>query len=164
MKYQMKCMEGDEPRIIVTPEFVSRNKLAIDYDAARNLMHRETDFLNFGREVAVDYLTFNECREFLKDEYIQKVKAGELEYKRISDVNEAAQDFLDYMVFAWTKAVDERGLSAERSIIKLSAWMEILSRKDVANILNNKRLYNPYGRRALKAACKELGIQYPKYL
>lgn len=160
----MKCYEGDEPRINVTDEFVAKNNFKIDLDAARKIVSDEspiTDFFGFSIGVAVDYLPFEEAKKHLIEE-----KWPELEntWKPITDVYEAAQDFLDYMVFAWMKAMDERGLSASRSVVKLAAWMHILSRPDVADILMDDGLYDPYGRPALRKACEVLGITFPDYL
>jgi len=36
-EFEMKCYAGDEPRIIVTEDFVTRNKLSISQEAAREL-------------------------------------------------------------------------------------------------------------------------------
>lgn len=162
----MKCLTGFESRIDVTLEFIERNNLAINIQVAKEIaiLQRDNDFFNFQQEVAIDFLSLNECQGILDEEYFQKVKCGEIEFEYISDVAEAAQDFLDYMVFAWGKAMDERGLSASRSLMKLSAWMEILGRKDIAEILQDAGLYAPYGRPALRKACQLLGIECPDYL
>lgn len=165
MEYKMKCYSGNEPRIKVSQKFIETNRLSINVQAAKDIMYRETSFfLDFECEVAIDFLPFKEGRYFFNKDYIRKVESGEVKHKYISDVKEGVQDFLDYMVFAWMKVMDERGLSAMRSIIKLSTWMEILNRKDIADILSDEKLYNPFGRPALKKACDELGIKYPDYL
>lgn len=163
MEYEMKCLAGREPRIHVTDDFVRRNNLKIDPEAAINIM-RESSFLGFEKEVASSFLTLEQAQEFLSDEGKDKYYADPSSWSMISDVNEAAQDVLDYMVFGWMKAIDERGISSSRSIQKLSAWMKILSRPDVADILTNNDRYSPYGRPALKDACVALGIPYPDYL
>ena len=163
MEYELKCLDGDEPRILVTDEFVENNKLMINPAKALEIMEDETSFFGFGKEVASDYLNFEQCKKFLKKEFIEKYEAGE-EFKMVTDIKEAAQDFLDYMVFAWMKAMDERGISASRSIEKLAAWMKILNRDDVADVLGDDNLYNPYGRPALKKACEMLGIEHPENL
>ena len=147
MSYEMKVYEGDEPRIDVTDEFISNNNL-----------------FGFGTSTAIDFLPLEGYRKFYKEEYLAKVDSGEEKHEHISDVKEAAQDFLDYMVFAWMKATDERGISASRSIRKLEVWMKILGRPDVAQVLDDDSFYDPYGRPALKEACKLLNITYPDYL
>ena len=131
----------------------------------KEFIENEDDFLGFSKDVAIYFVSFEEAKPLLKPEYVEKVVSGEKEFSPpITDVMEAAQDFLDYMVFAWMKAMDERGISASRSITKLASWMRILNRPDIAAILDDDDLYDPYGRPALRKACVELGITYPDYL
>lgn len=155
MTYKMKCCPGDEPRIEVTDEFIEKNSLKINIDAAKKVMDSESIFLGFDKQVAIDFLT--------DEDAIQRKHEPPVN-GQISDVKEATQDFLDYMVFAWSKATNERGISAMRSVIKLGTWMKILSRPDVAEALLDDDLYTPYGRPALREACEMLGIQVPDYL
>ncbi len=163
--YEMKCYPGDEPRIIVSEDFVKRNNFKINQDAVIEIIEGTDDFFGFSKSVAFDYLPLIEnTKKYFKDEYLKKIENKEIEHIHITDIYEAAQDFLDYMVFAWMKAMDEKGISASRSIYKLSAWMKILNRSDIADILTKDSLYYPYGRPALKEACKQLGIKYPDYL
>lgn len=164
MDYAQKCCPGNEPRIMVTDEFVAQNRLAIIPEVAKTIMNDADDYFGFAREVAIDFLPFEDAKQYLKPEYILKVAGGATAYVQITDVKEAAQDFLDYMVFAWMKAMDERGISASRSVLKLATWMKILGRPDVANILEDDHLFAPYGRPALRKACLVLGIDCPTYL
>lgn len=160
MAYEMKCCAGDEPRIDVSDDFINKNKLSINEEKAVEIFSGNS-FFGFDKEVAADFLSFDKVKHIYKDEYVKLVESGEKEYKQIVDIKEAAQDFLDYMVFAWMKALDERGISASRSIQKLSAWMKILGRSDIADTLDDDDLYNPYGRPALRASCDKLDISYP---
>ena len=160
-EYKQKTLAADEPRILVTREFVEKNKLSINQENAKKLMQVE-DMFGFGRGVAIDVLPFEEVKDSLKEEYIKEVEAGKKKWEFITDVYEITQDFLDYMTFAWMKAQDQRGISAGRSIEKLSAWMKILNREDLAEVLNGS--YNPYGAPALIECCKNLGIKVPDSL
>lgn len=161
-KYEMKCYAGDDPRIEVTAEFIERNKLKLDIEVARDVFKHADDFFDSGKEVAHAFLPYDEVKNIFIDEYRKKVESGETEYHQITDVEEAAQDFLDYMVFAWMKARDERGLSAIRSIIKLGTWLKIMGRPDVAEILNEEaESSDDYGKRALRAVCDMMGIECP---
>lgn len=157
MTYEMKCLPGDEPRIEVTQEFVKKNNFKIDKRAAERIMKLKTgDNFGFKSEVACLFLPFKKVKQFLRDDYVAEIENGEVEFHQITDVMEAVQDFLDYMVFAWMKADEGRGISASRSIDKLSAWMMILSRPDIAKILQDDSLFNPYGKPALRKACEIL--------
>lgn len=165
MTYEMKCFPGDEDRIEVTQEFIKQNNFKIDKRAAERIMKLKTgDYFGFKSEVALQFLPFRKVKQFLCDDYVAKVEKEEVEFHQITDVMEAVQDFLDYMVFAWMKADEGKGLSASRSIDKLSAWMMILSRPDVAKILQDYSLYSPYGKPALRKACEILGINCPDYI
>ena len=162
MKYEMKCCAGDDPRIEVTAGFVERNKLKIDINVARDVFEHADDFFGAAKEVAYSFLPYEEVKDSLNDDYRKKVESGEAEYHQVTDIEEAAQDFLDYMVFAWTKARDERGLSAIRSIIKLGTWLKIMGRSDVAEVLDKEaESSNDYGQRALRAVCDMMGIECP---
>jgi hypothetical protein len=162
--YKLKCFEGTEPRIGVTDEFINRNKLSINQEAAKKLLEDTGDMFGFSKEVAIEFVDYDTAKPNLNNTYITKVESGEVEFSFIADVKEATQDFLDYMVFAWDKAMGERGISAGRSIEKLSAWMKILNRPDIADVLQSGSLYSPYGRPALRKACEMLEIKCPNYL
>jgi hypothetical protein len=165
--FDIKCLNGEEERIIVTDEFINKNNFSlIPPDEIVEILDNdnEEDFLGFKRQVYLDFLPWDLAKKYFKIEYIQAVEKGEEEYSHVGSVPEATQDFLDYMVFAWMKAMDERGISASRSIQKLSAYMIVLGREDVSKILEDDSSYNPYGRPALKEACEILGISYPDYL
>lgn len=159
----MKCYAGDEPRIEVNAKFVESNKFKINTEAAKKITYSDS-FFGFDIEVAITVLPYEDCKHVFNDKFKEKIIKGEYKHLHTKDVMEVAQDFLDYMVFAWSKAIDERGISASRSIDKLGAWMEILSRPDVAEVLHDDDLYNPYGRPALRNACGMLGIDCPDYL
>lgn len=163
-EYEQKCLKGDEPRILVTEKFIKDNKLSINIETAKNII-KDNDDIYFSSCIVIDFLPLDvNTKKYFNDEYIKDVESGKEKHTQITDVYEVAQDFLDYMVFAWMKANNERGLSASRSIEKLSVWMKILSRNDIAEVLNDDRLYNPYGKPALRKACKMLEIKSPDYI
>ena len=158
----MKCCAGDAPRIEVTAEFIERNKLKLDIEVARDVFEHADDFFGAEAEVSYSFLPYDEVRDSFNDEYRKKVESGETEYHQITDIEEAAQDFLDYMVFAWMKARDERGLSAIRSIIKLGAWLKIMSQPGLAAVLKlAAESHDDYGKYALRTVCDMMGIECP---
>ncbi len=69
------------------------------------------------------------------------------------------KDAAHYMVFAFDKAEHHRGLSASRSIDKLTSWLWLLE-------LNLGRFqgtpYTPYGVPQLRVAAEELGVEFPR--
>ena len=122
-------------------------------------------WLDFAADVLSDYISWKNAKQFYNDEYIKSVKSGkEKKPRMITDIYETAQDFLDYMVFGWMKAIDERGISASRTINKLGHWLWLMGREDLKHLINDEDLYNPYGAPALIAVCKKMGISVPKEL
>lgn len=162
-KYRNKVAYLDFNRIEVTREFIVDNKFVLkqDYEAIK-AKGQENDYFGFKREVLSNYLPYELISDWYNEEYQQKVKNGEeVPSLPITDIGETVQDFLDYMVFAWGKALDQRGLSASRSISKLGTWLWLLSREDLESIIDQDDLYVPYGIPALIAICEELDIKYP---
>ena len=165
-EYKLKCYEGYSPRIKVTKDFVKRNNLRL-VRTQKEIIERinNDDIFGFAEDVLLDYLSWKNAKKFYKKEYVKKVEDGKEEKpRRITDIYETAQDFLDYMVFGWMKAVDQRGLSAGRTICKLAHWLWLMGRDDLKALIQDDDLYNPYGAPALIAVCKKMGIKVPKYL
>lgn len=165
---ELKCLSGDEPRIIATQEFIDKHKfkLRTQEEILEKYKEYEDDgrMFDFRPEVLLEHLSYENSSQFLSDKYKAKISSGEIKYSFVNNVLEATQDFLDYMVFAWMKAQDERGLSASRSIQKLSAWLWLLNREDLESKINEDGLYNPYGAPALVEVCKALEINAPETL
>ena len=157
---------SEEKRIAVTDEFIKKNKLHIarTQEAIVHKIGSSTDMLGFKLGVLIDYIDFEHAKPFLKPEYVEKCEKGKEKWKHITDIKEAVQDFLDYMAFAWRKAIDQRGISAGRSIEKLSTYMWLLGREDLLEILVDDNKYNPYGSPALIECCGKLGIDVPEEL
>jgi hypothetical protein len=140
-------------------DFIKANSLKLKSAAQiEDRIRNSKSFFGFDKEVLVSYAEFATIKDLFKDEFIQKVESGEEKWG-IKSIAQAVKDFADYMKFAWGKALDERGISASRSIEKLSAWMWLLSRDDLDNTLNDDDLYNPYGAPALIKCCEILGIE-----
>lgn len=154
-----KTIPSDFGRIPVTPEFVEQNKLSLNRTPEEIIKHIQdaNDMFGFQSEVLVAYLTFEQAKPLLKPD-AQASNWG----ATITDVKEAAQDFLDYMTFAWMKAKDRRGISASRSIEKLAAWLWLMGREDLEELILRDELYNPYGAPALIAVCEKMRVAVPK--
>jgi len=168
-KYENKTPCGDHPRILVTEEFISRNNLEFkrtDIEIVAKLRETTEDLFGFEREVLANYLSKDAIINFtglFKEEYVEKVKSGETSVE-VSGLEESVQDFLDYMVFSWMKATDERGISASRSVSKLGAWLWLFGKDDLQRTIHNDDLFNPYGAPALIKVCEEMGIEVPESL
>jgi len=155
-------------RIEATDEFIEKNKFVLKTqdEIYQRLKKTSSGFMamDFRPEVLINHLNYDLAKEFLNDEYKEKVDKGEIKSEYVSDIKEIVQDFLDYMVFAWGKAEDERGISAGRSLQKLGAWLWLLNREDLETIINDDDLYNPYGSPALIEVCNQLGVEVPSSL
>ena len=131
MSYEIKTLISESERSHVTDEFIEKNQLRLSRtqeEIAKKLEEGDGLF-NFASEVLVDYLNFEDSKSLYNEKYVESVEKGEAEApKQITDLREAVQDFLDYMVFAWGKAQNQRGISASRSINKLSTWAWLFGR------------------------------------
>lgn len=162
-----KCYLSEYPRMEATAEFIERNNLTLERTVSEiqdRMRDAQASFLDFSSEVYPKFLSVEDSREFFKEEYFDKVASGELEIPPIPSLEEAAQDFLDYMNFAWGKAEDERGISATRSVQKLGAYLWLFGRDDLRRLIDDDELYNPYGAPALIAVCEEMDIDVPDSL
>ncbi len=158
---EAKTFVDEKERIELPANFIAANKLSLKRSEKeiKERIEKGSDPFCFGEAVLIDYLTYENAIPYLTEEYKEKVNKKGEKWRQITNVKEAAQDFLDYMVFAWGKAENQRGLSASRSIIKLGAWLWLLGREDLSELINNEDLYNPYGAPALIAVCDNMGIK-----
>lgn len=157
------------PRIISVAGFIKRNHLELrGYDEIverfKAISGADDDFFGFKTALMAHYLRFEDAKSILKDEYVREVESGDKKWVTITDTSECAQDFLDYMSFAWGKAEGERGISASRSIEKLGTWLWLMGRGDLEELISQDDLYNPYGAPALIEVCERMGIVVPDSL
>ena len=161
-KYQIKTLIEPDERIPVTKEFVKKNNLSISRtkeEILSKIEEHNNQIFDFWTSVLLDYVPFETVKHLLKDEAIEQYESGKQQWNMITNIEESVQDFLDYMVFAWKKSEGMRGLSASRSISKLSCWAWLLGREDIMKVLQDDSLYNPYGAPALVKSCKMLNIK-----
>lgn len=161
-KYRLKCYDGYHPRIDVTQEFINKNnlKLVRSHDEILAYGNKHDGMFSFSKEILINYLPVDKSVDWIQDKH--KAEHLSCALRLIDDVFETTQDFLDYMVFGWMKALDQRGISASRTIDKCATWMWLLGRDDVEQVLRDNDLYNPYGVPALIKACEKLGISVPE--
>jgi len=149
-------------------ELIKKNKLQLKtqqefvnkFDELKN----SGGVFDFRPEVLVNYLTFENAKPHLMKDYVKEVEQGLKQWEQITTIEKCADDFLQYMAFAWGKAEDERGISASRSIQKLGMWLWIMNRDDLRTIIEDDDLYNPYGAPALIEVCNQMGIEVPNSL
>jgi len=113
----------------------------------------------FGFEVPyyVTALTWENAQPFLKDgAELTAEKWGEDPYT-IENIRKAA---IDYMDFAWEKANNCRGISANRSISHYQAWLWLLGVEWCDELWDG---YEHYGKPQLVRICEYLGLDPKKW-
>lgn len=125
-------------------------------------------------DLLLDYLDYDHAQSFLKPEVTRegwdtKVVGtdGFNPNKRHGVLDpgnreEMLADFLNYLRFAWTKAEDHRGLSADRSIRKLSMWCWLLGDEESAAFLDDETHYAYYGCPMLAYLSEKYGVEVPE--
>lgn len=117
--------------------------------------HGVGDFFGFRREVLVDALDYEHAKPYLKD----GVTAEEWNAYRLSDLAEAAKKYLELAI---GKIRNHRGISAERSVDKLTEYAWLLCRDDVLAAMDRAD-YPQYGAPKVKAFADGMGFQWPDY-
>jgi hypothetical protein len=121
-----------------------------------NIEQHKHDVFGFHSDVIMDALDFEHAKPFLTEEATQKVWE-EQRYHNGAEIEAAARD---YLVFAYSKAADHRGLSAGRSVDKLEAFAWLLGRDDVLAAMDQAE-YNGYGVPKLYAFADGMGFPRP---
>lgn len=121
------------------------------------------DFLGFTRQLLCSYLPWAHMTPFLK-EGADPIGEGGVHWDesiREPTRESVLEDMRDYMSFAWGKVEDHRGISAQRSVDKMTAWAWLL--EDEALIEKIKQApYPMYGAPVLKVICEHLELPIPE--
>jgi hypothetical protein len=112
----------------------------------------DDDFFGFAREVLIPQLPYDDARPFLKPEVTAQDWQGPAEPETIE---EEARGYLD---FAIKKILGHRGISASRSVSKLTEYAWLLGRDDVVAAMEEAD-YAQYGAPKIKAFAE--GMSYP---
>lgn len=90
----------------------------------------------------IDYMSFENAKPHLKEEYVAKVEAGEEKWEAKTDPK---KEILEYLDFAYEKAEGERGLSAGRSMLHFKTWIWLDDEKFYNEIIDMIEDYTDYG-------------------
>ena len=115
-------------------------------------LHESDSFFGFDKEVCVPFLPFEQAKEWLKE----SVTADKWEPVQLTE-QIIIDEMRNYMEFAWGKAKNHRGLSAQRSIEKMEAWLFLLE----SDLNLDDFGYRNYGAPKLKAICDKYGFDVP---
>lgn len=117
---------------------------------------RSEDVLGVECDVLLPYLPVDLARPFFKaDEDLSDWQARPLE----RDAVVAAIG--EYLAFAWEKVADHRGLSAERNIAKMRAWLWLLGDEATLAYAEDAAHYPQYGAPILAQICTVYGFPIP---
>lgn len=113
---------------------------------------KDEDMFGFETESILLCLDYDHAKEFLKPE------AKKEEWDK--DIEKADRDTIlakmkEYMNFAWDKANDCRGLSANRSIMHFLGWIWLAGDNDLLKKVSDEyeNNYQHYGKEILKMIC-----------
>lgn len=109
------------------------------------------DFFGFAREALIDALDFDHAKPYLKDGVTAQ------EWQQVTDFGDAARE---YLAFAIGKIEAHRGISAERSVSKLTEYAWLLGRDDVVSAMDAAD-YPNYGAPKVKAFAEGMGFPWP---
>lgn len=137
----------------MAPKKEARHKMRTqDEIVARIKEVKKNDVFGFSQEVLLGSLDFEHAKPFLTDGVTAEQWTPDL---TDDDVKKEA---LDYLTFAWGKAEDHRGISASRSVDKMTQFCWLLGH-DVKAIDDAE--YAQYGCPKLKVAAELLGAPLP---
>ena len=102
----------------------------------------------------IDYMTFENAKPYLQEEYVSKVESGEEKWEIKTDPK---KEILEYLDFAYDKAKGERGLSAGRSMLHFRTWIWLDDEKFYNEIINLIDNYTNYGIPALDKISEHYG-------
>ena len=121
----------------------------------KELENGDEDFFGSKRSDLIGYLPFEQATPYLKE----GVDSDQWTPRGLSR-DEIVAEMLDYMEFAWGKANNCRGLSANRSVNHYEIWLWLLE-DELGEKLES--LYQYYGKPCLRAICEKYGWDWGKW-
>lgn len=169
-----KCMDGNEPRIIATQEFIDKNKFKLRTQEEILEKYKKgvegVYAFGFDLDILLHHISYETI--FTKTH----IDTSNSSKSFVDNTLEATQDFLDYMVLFWKRIQDDFFTETEGrkifivncSFQKLSAWLWLLNREDLESKIkiNVSNQFNPQPHLipALIEVCNTLEIKVPESL
>lgn len=118
------------------------------------------DFFGFETDDYIDYLTYGNAKKYLMPE-VTKEEWNETEKEVLAPI----EQIKDYMGFAWDKANNCRGLSANRSISHMLAWLWLGGEDALLEKVMYEYYYNYhyYGKPILEMICEYFGLDWKQW-
>ena len=116
------------------------------------------DLFGFRAEVLIPQLDYEHARPFLRSGWTaEEYRAAIVDVGKDGTLEQRAAA---YLIFAWGKARDHRGISPRRSVDKLQEYAWLLGRDDVVQAMRQAP-YPMYGVPQLVAFAQGIGLQVP---
>lgn len=112
------------------------------------------DLFNTQKVDLIDYMTFENAKPYLQEDYVLKVDSGEEKWDMNDDPK---KEILEYLDFAYEKAEGERGLSASRCMAHFRTWIWLDDDKFYNEIIHLIDNYTDYGIPALDKISEHYG-------
>lgn len=95
---------------------------------------------------------------YLPQAFVDERAKGAMEDTRLHTAlptrDAVVQQMREYMVFAWKKVKDHRGITAVRSVIKMREWLWLLEDNELVAFAEAGKNYNNYGAPVLRRICE----------
>ena len=127
--------------------------------AARAKEREKSDLFGFEVTDLLEFLPFEYATSFLKEGSTKEsweTGLKPLDRKVVLDVMEG------YIAFAWGKANDCRGLSAQRSVMHYIAWTFLAGDRELSDWCADEANYRHYGKEILRKICEHYGWDWKK--
>ncbi len=121
---------------------------------------KDGDVLGFEVQEYLFHLDYDHVKEFLKEGVTEK------EWGLQPCTRDAVlAKMKDYMEFAWDKANNRRGISANRSVMHYIAWIWLAGDDEFFKEINSdfENDYHFYGKPILEKICKKYGWDYSQW-
>lgn len=117
---------------------------------------------------AGDFFGFeiNEYLGFLEYEYVKPyIKEGttEVDWKSGTFPSDPVEQIKNYMPFAWEKANNQRGISANRSVMHMIAWLWLAGEDELAEWASDDENYYHYGKPILMKICDHYKLDWEQW-
>jgi hypothetical protein len=123
-------------------------------EIVEKIKSEKDDFFGAKRGDWIDFLDFEHAKEFLKPEVTAE------EWKPKENTPEGIKAcIINYLPFAWDKANGCRGISANRSINHMEAYLWLLGDEEFTEKFNHIE-YQYYGKDALIAVSEYVGFDW----
>jgi hypothetical protein len=114
---------------------------------------KDRDPFSFEWGMYLSCLTFDNIKQYLKEDITQE-ELLEMEQKhKVSTIDDIKREMAEYLDFAWDKCENERGISANRSIMHYQAWFWLIGEDGWDDLMDD---YRSYGRPQLERIQKFL--------